>query len=155
MSAIPLPLEKSFFKETEGIFRNVTWNNKTPRVSLKNLYVERKKGRLGLPNVRNYYIALNSRFPLKLGYGWDSRNTRWESIEQEAWDKSKDGVTLQGLWYGPIWKDIDNPLIEFSCTMGKTFQNVVHFNHFNVKNSPSAFPQFPEWETIHKWRMRS
>lgn len=41
MSAIPLPLEKSFFKETEVIFRNFTWNNKTPRVSLKNQYVYR------------------------------------------------------------------------------------------------------------------
>lgn len=59
----------------------------------------------------------NSRFELKLGYGWDSRDTRWESTEQAAWDKSKDRVTLQGLWCGPIWKDIDNPLIEFSCTI--------------------------------------
>lgn len=63
-------LEKSFFKETEVTFRNFTWNNKTPRVSLKKLHVDRKKGGLGLPKCAIIISpSRNSRFPLKLGYG--------------------------------------------------------------------------------------
>lgn len=51
MAAIPLPLDKKFLKEIEVLFRNVIWNNKTPRVSVKNMYVDGDMGGLSLPNV--------------------------------------------------------------------------------------------------------
>ena len=135
IAAIPLPLDTSFFKEVDTIFRKFIWNNKTPRISRKNLYIDREKGGLGLPNVYKYYIAFNSRYPLKWGYGFNSRDTRWESIEQEALDMVKDKVSLQGLWYSPICRNIDNPLIRFSCSIVKTFQNLIDFK---VTNSPSV-----------------
>lgn len=58
--------------------------------SRKNLYVDREK--CGLPNVYKYYIASNSRHTLKWGYGFNSRDTTWESIEQEALDTLKQKV---------------------------------------------------------------
>lgn len=128
MAAIPLPLDKSFFKEVDTIFREFIWNNKTPRVSRKNLYIDRE-------NMCKYYIAFNSRYPLKWGYGFNSGDTRWESIEQEALDMLKEKVSLQGLWYGPLCKNIDNPLIQFSCSIVKTFQNL---SNFKANNSPSV-----------------
>lgn len=111
MAAIRLPLDKSFFKVIGTLFREFIWNNKTPRVSCNNLCVDKEKGGLGLLNVYKYYIAFNSRYPLKWGYGFESRDTKWESIEQEALDMLKDKVSLQGLWYGSICKNLDNPLI--------------------------------------------
>ncbi len=103
LAAIPLPLDKKLFKEFEALFRNFIWN-KTPRVNIKNLYMDRGLGGLGLPNVYKYYIAFNVRYPLKWGYGAESRDTSWESIEQEVLDMQNDKLSLLGMWYTPVCK---------------------------------------------------
>lgn len=59
IAAIPLPFDNSFFKEVDTIFREFIWNHKTPRVSRKNLYVDREKGGLGLSNVYTVSITLH------------------------------------------------------------------------------------------------
>ena len=138
VAAIPLPFDNCFFKEIDTLLRDFIWNNKAPRISRKNLYVDREKGGLGLPNMYKYYVAFNSRYPLKWGYGSESRDTRWESIEQEILDGLNEGISLQGLWYAPFCKNIDNPLIKFSCSIAKTFQNMIHF-----KGCDS--PKIPLW----------
>lgn len=106
MAAIPLPLDKMFFKEIEVLFRNFIWNNKTPRVSVKNMYVDRELGGLDIPNVYKYYIAFNARYPLKWGYRVDLRDTSWESIQQEALDMHKGKLSLQGMWCAPTCKKL-------------------------------------------------
>lgn len=133
ISAIPLPLDNVFVKEIDVIFSRFIWNNKTPRISRKNLYIERDKGGLGLPNVYKYYIAFNSRYPLKWGYGSESRD------DGKLWNRRyyelKNKVTLQGLWYAPLCKNIDNPLISFSCSIAKILQNLINLK---VSNSPNV-----------------
>uniref|UniRef100_A0A3Q3FN93 Reverse transcriptase domain-containing protein n=1 Tax=Labrus bergylta TaxID=56723 RepID=A0A3Q3FN93_9LABR len=81
--ALPLSVDRGLFKEINKLFHNFIWRDKTPRVSRKKLYIDRKSGGLGLPDVYNYYLALNSRYPLSWGYGSDLRKTRWENIEHE------------------------------------------------------------------------
>lgn len=54
-------------------------------------------------------------------------------------------VSLQGLWYSPVSKNISNTLIQFSCSIAKTFKSLINL-------MVSDAPRVPSWNS-HRFRL--
>uniref|UniRef100_A0A667XFI8 Reverse transcriptase domain-containing protein n=1 Tax=Myripristis murdjan TaxID=586833 RepID=A0A667XFI8_9TELE len=91
MSSIPLKFPPSWFKEINKIFSGFLWNYKKPRISQKKLKNPRPSGGIGLPDIYQYYIAYNARYPLQWAYNRNREVGSCEWLEEQLISK---GIAL-------------------------------------------------------------
>lgn len=81
MFSIPIKFPPSWFNEVNKIFNGFLWNYKKPRISQKKITKPRSSGGIGLPDIYQYYIAFNARYPLQWAYGTERLIGSWEWLE--------------------------------------------------------------------------
>ena len=76
---IPLYICVNTFKIWETMIGTFIWDDKKPRVKMKNLTMAKEKGGLALPNLKHYYMAAQ----MKHICIWlnDNSEAKWRSIE--------------------------------------------------------------------------
>lgn len=136
MSSIPLKFPPSWFKEINKIFSGFLWNNKKPRISQKKLINPRSCGGIGLPDIYQYYIAYNSRYPLQWAYNRDRQIGSWEWLEEQLVSKHNKELTLSNLWYNPSKIRLKNPLLKFSCEIVTILHKRLSFNGYSLPSCP-------------------
>ena len=94
MSSILLKFPPSWFKEINKLFSGFLWTDKKPRISNKKLNNPRIKGGLGLPDIHQYYITFNSRYPLQSAYAGVIEIGRWGWLEENILKSYNKGITL-------------------------------------------------------------
>ena len=140
ISAIPLEFPARWFQEIRSIFIQFIWNNKKPRISYKKLVVPRSKGGLGVPDIFQYYLAYNARYPLTWAYLEDPIVSSWNWLEKNILaDKN---ISIASLWYSPkLPRSIDNAIVRFSCWIAKQL-------HTRLKLEGISLPSYPIWNNL-------
>ncbi len=138
MSSIPLKFSPSWFKEVNKLFSCFLWRDKKPRISYKKLTNPRVKGGIGLPDIHQYYVAYNSRYPLHWAYNKVREVGGWDWLEEQILKEYNTDLSLPVLWYNPkAIPKMKNPLLQFSCEI-KLLQKHLSF-------SGTSLPLCPLW----------
>ncbi|CAI5636845.1 unnamed protein product [Oreochromis niloticus] len=79
---VKIPVEK--FKDWDRLISRFVWNGKRPRIKYTTLQLSRKQGGVGLPNLKDYYHAAQTRPAIK----WCDQNfnAKWKDIEIKVQD---------------------------------------------------------------------
>ena len=141
LSSIPLKIPDYWFKEINKLFTKFLWRNKKPRISLKKLTMNRNEGGLGIPDIYDYYLAFNIKYPMLWAYHEQCEVGSWLWLEQNIVNEcKKDCISLSSLWYCTKLKtNIKNPIVNFSCEITK-------ITHKKCAINGLMFPSCPLWE---------
>ena len=93
--SLPICVPDSQFREWDKIISRFIWNGKFPRVRYKTLQLPKYSGGMGLPRLKDYYLAAQIR-PLLL---WCNRDyiAKWKDVELSLSDKP-----IQSLLGSPV-----------------------------------------------------
>lgn len=135
ISSIPLKFPTSWFKEVNKILHGFLWNYKKPRISQKKLNEPRSRGGIALPDIYQYYIAFNSRYPLQWGYNTERKIGSWDWLEEKIISEHCKELTLSKLWYNPKTR-LNNPILKFSCEIVSIIQKGLSFTGYSLPSCP-------------------
>ncbi len=76
---IPVELPKGKFQELDKLISRFIWQGKRPRIDYKTLQLVKNKGGLSLPNIKNYYQAVQIKILVNICN--PSYNAKWKEIE--------------------------------------------------------------------------
>ena len=82
ISSIPLKFPPKWFKDIKSLFTQFLWNNKKPRIAYNKLIIPRSMGGLGVPDIYQYYLSFNAKYPLSWAYKSDFPIGSWQWLEQ-------------------------------------------------------------------------
>lgn len=136
ISSIPLKFPSSWFKEVNKILYGFLWNYKKPRISRKKLSEPRFRGGIALPDIYQYYMAFNSRYPLQWAYSTERKTGSWDWLEEKIISNYNKELTLTRLWYNPTKFRMNNPIIKFSCEIVTALQKRLSFNGYSLPSCP-------------------
>ncbi len=96
----------------------------------------RSSGGIGLPDIYQYYIAFNSRYPLQWAYNAERQIGSWEWLEEQIISKHNKELTLTNFWYNPSKIRLKNPVSKFSCEIVTILQKHLSFNGYSLPSCP-------------------
>lgn len=115
---LPIYLSTSFFKKLDSIILPFVWGYKSHRISKAHLYKSTNEGGLGLPNIKHYYWAANSR---ALTY-WKHSPTEEAQEGTPSWLQLETPVTGNNDILLCAWL-FSNPTLDKSTQKGFVLNN--------------------------------
>ena len=135
ISSIPLKFPPNWFKEIKNLFIHFLWNNKKPRIAYNKLIIPRSMGGLGVPDIYQYYLSFNAKYPLSWAYRTDPPIGSWQWLEQAI--MSNTDRSLTSMWYHPKPPHLlNNPIIQFSCFCVKQLQKRLGIQGLSLPSCP-------------------
>uniref|UniRef100_A0A668APH5 Reverse transcriptase zinc-binding domain-containing protein n=1 Tax=Myripristis murdjan TaxID=586833 RepID=A0A668APH5_9TELE len=137
LSSIPLKIPDYWFKEIKSLFTKFLWRNNKPRISLSKLTLSREKGGLGIPDIYDYYLAFNGKYPMSWAYHEHCVVGSWLWLEKNIIYDCKKDISLSSLWYAPKTKtNVKNAIIDFSCEITKIIHKKCAINGLTLPSCP-------------------
>ena len=136
ISSIPFKFPPKWFKDIKSLFTQFLWNNKKPRIGYNKLIIPRSMGGLGVPDIFQYYLSFNAKYPLSWAYNNDFPIGSWQWLEQSVMPENGN-ITLASMWYCPKPPPLlNNIIIQFSCSIVKQLHRRLGIEGLSLPSCP-------------------